>query len=78
LADVRAFAAGFFSFAFDDPAADQCAITRADLAGKGTPIGPYDLMIAAVALANKLTLVTHNTVEFSRVSGLQLDDWQVP
>ena len=44
---------------------------------KGTPIGPNDLLIAAIALANGLTLITHNTVEFSRVVGLMLDDWQI-
>jgi tRNA(fMet)-specific endonuclease VapC len=42
------------------------------------PIGPNDLMIAAIVLANGLILVTHNTREFSRVSGLALEDWQVP
>ena len=42
-------------------------------AGLGTPIGPNDLMIAAIALANGLTLVTHNTSEFSRVPGLALE-----
>jgi tRNA(fMet)-specific endonuclease VapC len=40
------------------------------------PIGPNDLMIAAIALAHDLTLVTHNTAEFSRVPGLRLDDWE--
>jgi tRNA(fMet)-specific endonuclease VapC len=40
------------------------------------PIGPLDMQIAAIALANNLTLVTHNTLEFSRVSGLALDDWE--
>ena len=50
---------------------------RESLASAGTPIGPYDLQIAAIALANDLTLVTHNTREFSRVNGLQLEDWQV-
>jgi tRNA(fMet)-specific endonuclease VapC len=44
----------------------------------GTPIGPYDLLIAAIALANGLVLVTHNTAEFSRVSGLMFEDWQTP
>ncbi len=44
----------------------------------GKPIGPYDTMIAAVALANGLMLVTHNTSEFSRVAGLVLEDWQAP
>ena len=43
---------------------------------KGTPIGPNDLMIAAIALAYDLTLVTHNTAEFSRVPGLRLEDWE--
>jgi len=37
-------------------------------------IGPYDLMIAA--LAHNLTLVTHNVREFSRVEGLQIEDWE--
>jgi tRNA(fMet)-specific endonuclease VapC len=77
LAAVRAFAGGFPSLAFDDLAAEEYARVRADLAAKGTPIGPNDLMIAAIALANRLTTVTHNTVEFSRVASLTLEDWQV-
>ncbi len=77
LADVRTFAAGFRSLDFDAGAAEEYARVRADLAAKGTPIGPNDLLIAAIALANGLTLITHNTVEFSRVVGLTLDDWQV-
>lgn len=77
LAQVRSFAGGLRSLAFDMREAEEYAKIRADLAAKGTPIGPNDLMIAATALANGLTLVTHNTVEFSRVTGLMLDDWQV-
>jgi tRNA(fMet)-specific endonuclease VapC len=77
LADVRTFAAGFSSLSFDDRAADEYAKIRADLAAKGTPIGPNDLLIAAIALANGLTLVTHNTIEFSRVPGLTLNDWRI-
>ena len=49
---------------------------RADLARKGTPIGPYDLQIAAIALANDCILITHNTGEFSRVPGLKLEGWE--
>lgn len=49
---------------------------RAKLASQGTPIGPYDLQIAAIALAQELTLVTNNTREFARVPGLLLEDWQ--
>lgn len=48
---------------------------RAQLASKGTPIGPYDALIAGQAKARKLTLVTHNTAEFQRVSGLKVEDW---
>lgn len=49
---------------------------RASLANKGTPIGPYDVLIAGQAKARSLTLVTHNTKEFERVEGLQFEDWQ--
>jgi tRNA(fMet)-specific endonuclease VapC len=49
---------------------------RAELAALGTPIGPYDSQIAAIAMVNNLILVTHNTGEFSRVNGLQIEDWE--
>ncbi len=45
-------------------------------AAKGAPIGPNDMLIAAIALANNLTVVTHNTREFSRVEGLRIEDWE--
>ena len=67
----------FVSLAFDDPAAGIFGVIRADLTQKGTPIGPYDLQIAAIAMAYRLTLVTHNTREFSRISGLNLEDWEI-
>jgi tRNA(fMet)-specific endonuclease VapC len=66
----------FVSLPFDDTAARIAGGIRAQLATLGTPIGPYDLQIASIALANNLTLVTHNTNEFSRVAGLQLEDWE--
>ena len=66
----------FASLPFDDLAAEEYGKTRADLASQGTPIGPNDLMIASIALANGLTVVTHNTSEFSRVPGLKIEDWQ--
>lgn len=66
----------FVSLPFDDRAAEGYGKVRAYLATVGTPIGPNDLMIAAIALAHGMTLVTHNTVEFSRVPGLKLEDWQ--
>ncbi|MDO5090549.1 MAG: type II toxin-antitoxin system VapC family toxin [Cardiobacteriaceae bacterium] len=48
---------------------------RADLKRKGTPIGAYDILIAGQAIAQELILLTHNTKEFSRVKGLQIEDW---
>jgi tRNA(fMet)-specific endonuclease VapC len=66
----------FVSLPFDDAAAEICGTVRAHLATAGTPIGPNDLMIASIALANKLVLVTHNTTEFARVPGLLIEDWQ--
>ena len=65
------------SFSFDGKAARIFGDIRADLARKGTPIGPYDLQIAAIALANDCILITHNTGEFSRIAGLKLEDWEV-
>lgn len=49
---------------------------RAELAMNGTPIGPYDVLIAAQALTRDLILVTHNSREFSRVRLLKIEDWE--
>jgi tRNA(fMet)-specific endonuclease VapC len=57
-------------------AAQAYGTIRADLERVGRPIGPNDLMIAAIALAGGLTLVTHNTAEFQRVPGLTIGDWE--
>ena len=51
------------------------AMVRANLESKGTLIGPYDTLIAGTALSNNTTLVTHNTKEFERVKGLNIEDW---
>ena len=64
----------FVSFPFDEPAAKKAREVRAKLATLGTPIGPYDLQIAAIAIVNNLILVTHNIQEFSRVEGLRFED----
>ncbi|MDZ4768182.1 MAG: type II toxin-antitoxin system VapC family toxin [Chloroflexota bacterium] len=76
MARQPAFAERFVSLPFDDAAAEHYARVRAELTRAGTPIGPNDLMIASVALANELTLVTHNTREFGRVTGLKIEDWE--
>ena len=75
---LATFLPAFLSLAFEDRAARVYGQIRANLEAKGTPIGPNDFMIAAIALANDLTLVTHNTSEFNRVSGLKLVDWHLP
>jgi tRNA(fMet)-specific endonuclease VapC len=66
----------FFSFQFNSDAAKVFGCIRATLAKAGTPIGPYDLQIASIAIRNDLTLVSHNVREFSRVSDLMLEDWE--
>ena len=54
----------------------KCAAgIRINLEQQGIPIGPHDILIAASAIANNSTLVTHNTSEFKRVSGLKIEDW---
>jgi len=60
---------------FTENEAEISAKVRATLEKSGTPIGPLDMMIAGTALANKATLVTHNTKEFARIDSLRLEDW---
>ena len=67
----------FVSLPFGDEAARSFGKVRAQLASVGTPIGAYDLQIAAIALVNNLTLITHNMREFRRVEGLKIKDWEV-
>lgn len=60
---------------FDSDCAAHAARIRAELEVAGTPIGPHDTLIAAMALRYQATLVTRNVREFSRVSGLQWLNW---
>ena len=76
LALLDRFWAPFVSLPFDDRCALQYGRIRSDLARVGGPIGPNDLLIASVARAHDLTLVTHNLREFSRVPDLSLEDWE--
>ncbi|HUQ69302.1 MAG TPA: PIN domain-containing protein [Planctomycetaceae bacterium] len=75
---VEQLQATYVSLPFGDVAAKDCAELRAELAIVGQPIGPNDALIAAIARTNRATLVTHNTVEFSRVPRLSVVDWQAP
>ena len=59
----------------DRAAARAAATVRVDLEKRGLPIGPLDNLIAGVALAHRVTLVTRNTREFSRVPNLAILDW---
>jgi tRNA(fMet)-specific endonuclease VapC len=59
----------------ETPADHQYTSLRHHLTRQGTPIGPNDLLIAAHALANDLTVVTANIGEFSRVPGLKVENW---
>lgn len=74
-ASLMRFFSDFPCLAFDDEAAFHFGNIRANLSKLGTPIGPYDLQISAIAFAHGLIAVTHNTREFSRVEGLILEDW---
>ena len=69
------FCRKFKTFSFDRKAAVLYGAIRNDLERKGQLIGEIDMMIAAIALANRCVLVTHNMREFSRVKGLQIQDW---
>ena len=60
---------------FGNKEAKTSATIRAVLEKKGTPIGPYDVMIAGTALSRQGVLVTNNTKEFRRVPKLQIIDW---
>jgi len=65
----------FEIISFDDKSAILYAKIRASLEEKGKIIGPNDILIAAIVMANNGILVSHNTKEFKQVSGLQLVDW---
>ena len=61
---------------FDEVAAEEAARLRNELQHAGTPIGPYDLLIAAQAIRSKYTLVSANIREFSRIESLNLESWR--
>ena len=78
LANVEAILRSIQVLAFDVPADAEYGGIRAELEAAGKPIGPNDLLIAAHAYALGAVLVTANTGEFSRVRGLQVENWLTP
>jgi len=75
LADIEALAARLEVLPFDESLAYHFEQIRAELNRVGTPIGPYDMMIAGHARACGLTLVTNNVREFERIQGLRIENW---
>jgi tRNA(fMet)-specific endonuclease VapC len=75
LRSLAAFFSYFESLTFDDNAADWYGVIRAQLRQEGRPIGPNDLLIAAIARSHDMTLVTRNEAEFRRVAGLRMERW---
>jgi tRNA(fMet)-specific endonuclease VapC len=73
--EMDAFLEPFEVLPFDHEAADAYARVRFELERTGRPIGERDLLIASIALARGLTVVTHNLSEFGRVPGLRTEDW---
>jgi tRNA(fMet)-specific endonuclease VapC len=74
---ARLDALQFEVLSFDAEDARAAGLIRASLTTAGTPIGPYDVLIAGQALARGLVLITNNLKEFARVNGLRVEDWSV-
>lgn len=73
---IRAFSAPLHVVAFDEAAAKAAASIRWDLEKNGTPIGPYDLLLAGQAVSLDLILISHNLREFQRIPQLHVESWE--
>jgi len=73
--EMQAFLRPLQVLPFDQAAAEAYAELRYQLETSGRPIGERDLLIASVAIARRLVVVTHNVSEFGRVPGLSVEDW---
>ena len=62
-------------YSFGEAAAEEYAVVRSQLEKKGLVISERDIQIASIAIANKLTVVTHNIKEFGRITRLKVEDW---
>lgn len=74
-AAANAFLSPFEMLPFEARAAEAYAVIRVGLERAGQPIGERDLLIASIARARRLTVVTHNVREFARVAGIEVEDW---
>lgn len=74
---IEHWLSGFNILPWPSVATYPYAKVRAELAGKGTPIGGMDLLIAAHAMAEDSVLVTNNSREFKRVPGLAIEEWSL-
>ena len=72
---VEEFVSNFNIVPFDEKSCQTYAKTRASLEKSGLPIGPMDLLIASISIANNYILVTNNIKEFKRIKGLKLKNW---
>ncbi|MEK6625919.1 MAG: type II toxin-antitoxin system VapC family toxin, partial [Bdellovibrionota bacterium] len=72
---LHGFSAPFDCLHFCHESAKIFGQLRAELEKKGTMIGVFDLQIASIAIANDMTLVTNNEKEYSRLSGLKIENW---
>ncbi len=72
---IDAFTANIGVMPFDETCAVHFGVVASDLAERGSPIGEYDVLIAAHAVSLELTLVTNNVKHFSRVAGLHVENW---
>lgn len=75
LAKIKHISSLLELYPFDEAAAERYAVIRAKLEKEGMMISERDTQIASIAMANKLTVATHNVKEFSRIEKLKVDDW---
>jgi tRNA(fMet)-specific endonuclease VapC len=75
LLDIEGLIARLEVLDFDQTAAEHFGDIRAHLYRQGTPIGPYDMMLAGHARAHGFIMVTNNMKEFERVEGLRCENW---
>ena len=78
MAAIRSFQLLVPSIEFDENDAAEASLVRRELEHAGTPIGPYDVLIAGHARSRGIALATNNVREFSRVPGLIVEDWLAP